>query len=298
MAARFFLVSYLPTYVSLVFLLVLSWAVYGPGTSFKRAWKVASALTVTQIVVLVLLVMVVALLLMPFQLQFVRLLEGAWPGRRGVRWQQGRKADLARLAVPKSDDAADMWLAGVAGIKLRQRFPIPEHLVKATSLGNIMAATEDRAGRDYGLDAVVAWPRLYPLLGAEVKAIVDDRRNTLDSMTRFAVTAVITAVASVVILRDAGCWLLLVAAPLGLSWLAYLAAMQAAIAFGESVQAAFDLHHLSFGTTFGVAPPASAKAEHESYRQLCDLWRQSIPASFPYAATEPAAADKKTGGKE
>jgi hypothetical protein len=68
-----------------------------------------------------------------------------------------------------------MWPAGVAGLKLRQRFPIPDHLVKATRLGNLLAATEDRAGRDYGLDAVVAWPRLYPLLGAEIKVIVDDR---------------------------------------------------------------------------------------------------------------------------
>ncbi len=53
--------------------------------------------------------------------------------------------------------------------------PAPE-LLRPTLPGNVLAAVESRAGEPYGLDAVVAWPRLYPLLGEGVKAVVDDRR--------------------------------------------------------------------------------------------------------------------------
>ena len=49
---------------------------------------------------------------------------------------------------------------------------MPDHLVRATGLGNALAAMEDSAGAAYGLDAVVAWPRLYPLLGDKVRAVV------------------------------------------------------------------------------------------------------------------------------
>lgn len=302
MTARFFLVSYLPTFAALMFLLILGWAVYGPGTSFRRAWRVATALSPTQMVLLALLVTVGAVLLMPFQLWFVRLLEGNWPnwlgGVLGVKCQKARKRKIARAAVPTSDAPDVLRTAGLAGLRLRQRYPVPDHLVRASRLGNILAAAEDRAGRDYGIDAVVAWPRLYPLLGNEVRNIVDDRRNKLDSMARFVVTAVVTALAAVVILRDSGGWLALAAAPLVVARLAYHACLQSAIVYGESIQVAFDLSHMAFGATFGLARPTDITEERRQYRQLCDLWRQSIPTTFGYTAPDPAntATPAPSGG--
>ena len=53
----------------------------------------------------------------------------------------------------------------IAGARLRRRFPLPDHLVRPTALGNALSAMEDSAGRDYGLDAVIVWPRLYVVLG-------------------------------------------------------------------------------------------------------------------------------------
>jgi hypothetical protein len=296
MTARFFLVSYLPTFSALMFLLILGWAAYGPGTSFKRAWRVGTALSPTQVVLLILLVTVASVLLMPFQLGFVRLLEGAWPrglgGAWSVNWQRCRKRRLARKAVPASEAPDVLRTAGLAGLRLRQRYPGPDHLVRASRLGNILAAAEDRAGRDYGIDAVVAWPRLYPLLGNEVRNVLDDRRNNLDSMARFAVTAVVTAVATVVILRDSAGWIALAAAPLVVAVLAYNACLRAALAYGESIQVAFDLSHLTFGATFGLARPVEISEERRQYRELCDLWRQSIPTTFSYVV--PTSPDNAT----
>lgn len=292
MNTRFFLVGYLTTYVALLFLLVLIWADRGRDISFNRAWQTASQLTAAQIVLVLLLVLVLAVLLTPFQLGLVRVLEGAWPLWLGGAWSTKRKLKrkqiLESAAAPTSTDPAELWRAGTVGMRLRMRYPLPDHLVRATRLGNVLAAMEDRSGRDYGLDAVVAWPRLYPLLGAATKAIVDDRRTTLDTMVRLSATALVTALASVLILLDAGWWFFLAFAPLAVSFIAYFGAVQAALAYSESIQASFDLNHLALGAAFGLPRPATSLAERAANQRLCDLWRQSIPHPFAYAANEPA----------
>src|SRR2546423_1178532 len=102
MSTRFFLVSYLPTYAAMLYLLVLVWADAGPGTSFKRAWQTATDLTAAQVVLLILLIMLIAILVMPLQLGLVRILEGAWPawfgGSLSVKWQVKRKEKLETAA--------------------------------------------------------------------------------------------------------------------------------------------------------------------------------------------------------
>ncbi|MDG4773607.1 hypothetical protein [Solwaraspora sp. WMMD792] len=299
MASRFFLVSYLTTYAASLFLLLLMWADHGRGVSFTRAWRTASQLTGVQVALVVLLVLVIAVLVTPFQLGLIRMLEGVWPRRLGGAWglnrQLARKRKLEVAAIPTSTGPAELWRAGTTGLRLRMRYPLPDHLVRATRLGNILAAMEDRAGRDYGLDAVVAWPRLYPLLDTTTKAVVDDRRTTLDTMVRLAVTVFLTALASVVVLADDGRWLCLAAAPLAVSHIAYLGAIQAALAYSESVQAAFDLHHLAPAAAFGLSRPETSAAERTTNQQLCDLWRQSIPHPFNYATVE-LPGDMSAGG--
>jgi hypothetical protein len=63
--------------------------------------------------------------------------------------------------------------------KQRQYYPNKDRLLP-TALGNILRAGEDITTDRYGLDAVVVWPRLYPLLPKELKSILNDLRNQLD----------------------------------------------------------------------------------------------------------------------
>jgi hypothetical protein len=100
----------------------------------------------------------------------------------------------------------------------------------------------DSAGRAYGLDAVIAWPRLYPVLGEQTRSLVDDRRDTLDAAVRMAATMAVTAIASLALLSFSGVWVLLALIPAGIAVLAYNAAVQAALAYAETVHVAFDLH--------------------------------------------------------
>jgi hypothetical protein len=190
---RFYLVCYLPTYAAALFLLVLVWAGARGWTrphqriSFKAAWATAAHLGTAEIVLLILTITLLAVVVQPLQLAMMRVAEGTWPpwlGTAGARRRQRRrKTRLLRAAqLPTGPELTDeaVQRAGAAGDLLRRRFPMPGHLLRPTALGNVLAAMEDTAGRAYGLDAVIAWPRLYPVLGDQVKSLVDDRRDSPD----------------------------------------------------------------------------------------------------------------------
>jgi hypothetical protein len=297
---RFYLVGYLPTYAAALFLLVLVWAGarawdgrLDHRLSFKAAWATASHLSLGEVVVLVLAVTLLAVVLQPLQLATVHLAEGSWPAGVGTRWarrwQLGRKKRLTKAAqLPAGPDLTDEAIqrAGAAVYQLRRRFPMPDHLLRPTALGNVLAAMEDGAGRAYGLDAVTAWPRLYPILGDQSKSLVDDRRDALDAAVRMAVTMTVTAITSLVLLLWSGWWLLLILMPLGVAVLAYNGAVQAALAYTETVYVAFDLHRADLLTALRMDPPSQRDAERILNEQWCDLWRQGIPlpATLEYSA--------------
>ncbi|WP_207929124.1 hypothetical protein, partial [Actinomadura sp. 6K520] len=201
------------------------------------------------------------------------------PGVGRREGQLRRKKALSDAAEPKGapPDEKEIQRAGAAGHDLRRRFPIPDHLVRGTALGNVLAAMEDGAGRAYGLDAVTAWPRLYPLLGERVRATVDDRRDSLDLAARMAVTMAFTAVATFALLLASGWWLLLALVPLALAWTAYRGAVHVALAYAESVEVAFDLHRADLLYALRMPPQEDPDKERALFELWCDHWRQGIP---------------------
>jgi len=290
-AGRFFLVSYLPTLALSLFLLTLIQAgAPGEHLDFGRAWHTVTHLSAGELVLLVLAVTLAALLTHPLQLPLVRLLEGYWPTslgrlttlgvRRQSRLRNRLEAEATRLHESMTD--AEIQAAGTAGTRLRQLFPPPGHFLP-TSLGNALAATEHRAGADYGWDAVVAWPRLYPLLGDQLRAIVDDRRNSLDVTARLSTTAFLAGATATALLGRSGWWLLLVLAPLTLSWLCYRQAVTAALRFGETVETAFDLHRFDLLRALHLPlPAAGGPQERAQAQEMCAHWRQGMPVVFTY----------------
>jgi hypothetical protein len=291
LSGRFFLVSYLPTYADALFVLVLFWAgAPGDGLSFKAAWTTAKGLGVAELILIVVAITLVAVLAQPLQLAMTRVVEGGWPDALGAglaRDRQRRRRDRLREAATLPADPAKhtpdtVQKCGVAGAALRARFPLPDHVIRATALGNALAAAEDCAGRAYGIDVVVAWPRLYPLLGDKVRAIVDDRRDKLDIAVRAAVTMAVTGVVAIALLWPAGWWLLLALIPFVLAVVAYAGAVRAALAYGESLHSAVDLHRFDLLKAMHVALPEDADAEYELNRRLADFWRQGVPMREPY----------------
>ena len=301
LSGRFFLVSYLPTVTATVFVLLLLWAgVPASPPRFSDAWHTAAALDAGQVVLLALAVTLVALVLHPLQVLMVRLLEGYWPRwarpatRCGLAWQRRREQRLKeRMRFPEGrrPDDGEIRRAGIAATTLRSAFPARPDLIRPTALGNVIAAFEERAGGAYGWDTPVAWPRLYPLLDGEVRAIVDDRRDVLDAMCRLAVTALLTAVVATGLLAAWGWWVLLALAPAALGWIAYQAAIHAAEALGEAIRVAFDLNRFAMYPALHVALPADPAAERAANRALCAAWRQGADPALPYAHPEAVKSD-------
>lgn len=313
MSSRFFRTGYLPTYAGLLFLLVLIWAgAPGGPLSFDRAWRTAANLGVAEVLLITLAVTLLAVMFQPLQLILVRALEGAWPGGLGTglgrAWQLHRRRILqeraelpaaeshntaTNVAAPPAAPPADVFVqtAGVAGARLRLRYPLPDHLVRPTALGNALAAMESTAGRGYGWDAVVAWPRLYPVLGERVRALVDDRRDTLDGAARLCATAGVVAPIAAGLLVRSGWWLLLALVPVIVSVLSYVGAVQAAMAYGEAVQTAFDLHRFDLLRALHLPLPVDRAQERVQAKAVCDWWRQGIPdrPKYEHVATNAVA---------
>jgi hypothetical protein len=288
---RFLLVDYLPTYAAAALLAALIWAGAPGPLQAGRIQHTATGLDLGQAVLSAIAITLVAVLFHPLQLALVRLLEGQWPTRLAplARWARRRqiraRGRLATLAELPDDDTplseAQVQATGGAGQQLRIRYPV-EDLCRPTALGNVLAAMETSAGDQYGYDAVVAWPRLYPVLGDPVRAVVDDRRNSVDAAARLSVTMLVTALAAFGLLLGSGWWLLLVAIPLLVSWIAYRGAIQAAMAYGEAVVVAFDLHRFDLTAALHLALPADDRAERLANAQLCDFWRQGVEFPVDY----------------
>jgi hypothetical protein len=288
---RFFLVSYLPTYAASLFVLTLIWAgAPGQEVLFSQAWSTAAGLSVAEVLLIALAVTLLAVLLQPLQLRLVRLLEGDWPawanavGRLGVRRQEQARARLVLQAAVPDEDAGDdaVQQAGQAGTRLAARYPPSSRSVRPTALGNALAAMEERAGSEYGWDAVVAWPRLYPVLGEQTRAVVDDRRNILDAAARLSATATVTVLVTAGLLARSGWWVLLTAVPLLVAALAYAGAVQAAIAYGEAVSVAFDLHRFDLLDRLHLPLPSNQVAERQLADELCAMWRQGLDVKLRY----------------
>jgi hypothetical protein len=307
-SGRFFRTSYLPTYAAAVFLLILIWAgAPSVRVNFSKVWHTADHLGVAQVLLVVLAIALVAVLLQPLQLAMVRVLEGGFPRWLGSglarKLQLRRKHSLEKKIQNKIDEAVKLddpaeadkrntsiQEAGAMSVRLHSRFPIPDYLIRGTALGNALAAMEDSAGAAYGLDAVVTWPRLYPVLGDRVRAVVDDLRDGLDAAARLAATGAVTAVATVVLLAwHSGLLTLLALVPLAVALLGYVGAVQAAVAYGTAMHVAFDLHRFDMLRALHLEVPTEQSGEKTSNVALGDFWRQGVPVPFKYADPGPSS---------
>ena len=212
-----------------------------------------------------------------------RLLTAIAEARR--RHHRERRAQLEAAQLRTSADAeADgdtRQARAQAAWQLQKRYP-PAPLVMPTALGNTLRAAEHRAGRRYGLDTVVVWPRLYPMLPERMLAILDDERTQLDVAVRFCVVLGVASVVSLGLLITHGWWLLVPVASLGLAWLAYRAAVGAALAYGEGLETAFDLHRFELLHALHLPLPATSEEERVLNQQLTAFLLQGQRVPFAY----------------
>lgn len=218
----------------------------------------------------------------------LRLLEGYWPSWTGplCRWLTERTATRATAqadawqeaytavqppAVPTADQ-----LARYARLeRWRRRHPAAVGYFLPTPIGNILRAAERRPADKYGLDTVTVWPHLWLLLPEDTRKELRAARTSLNTSVAAAIWGVLfCAFAPFAAL----------AIPIGLAATAVAVTVVVparAQAFGDLVEAAYDLHRVGLYQQLRWPLPANPGEEHACGRQLTAYLRRGSEAAAP-----------------
>jgi hypothetical protein len=281
----------------IVFVLLASGA---PGTLSTAALVTTlKDFSGAQVALLFLGVVVVAVILQPFQIAVVQILEGYWVGNPLARsgrpsmasraWDIGTELQRRRFRLLQilekdenddegdADDLADelselrIKQAGWARGELRG-YPELETRLMPTRLGNQLRAAEDDAGGRYGLWTNVVYPRLQSVLSDRLASDLASSNDQLDLAAHLCVTLALATLASAGLLAPNGWrnpwWLLVPAATAALAFLSYRAAIKAAASQGVLLAAAFDLHRFDLLTALHYRLPDDPWSEYRFNGEL------------------------------
>jgi hypothetical protein len=156
-----------------------------------------------------------------------------------------------------------------------RRYPSSPEKVRATMLGNILAAAEESAGERYDLNTLLVFPRLEVLLSDSMTRRVVGRRDDLRFAVRLASALIIASISSTLIFlltipqmswQDLVWFGVPVAAAL-LAWASYRNALSAAVQYGEALAVVFDLHRFELYKALHLPVPPNSERERELAKQ-------------------------------
>lgn len=249
-----------------------------------------------------LVAVLIAFVLMVANISLIRILEGYPPWLRNLPWFGDRQADRFAFVRGRLGYLEENWDEVAAGgaVALErardernrllresvERFPDDEDLLLPTALGNVLRAFECYPRVMYGLDSIAGWPRLIAVIPEAFGKSVGSAKAGVDFWINTAYLSALVVPALVVrLLHDhagalAAPWsglpaaaaaeMLLALAALLLAALCYRLAVTAAIDWGHTVKAAFDLYLPDLARQLGYEPPLSR-----------DVWER-ISKSFVY----------------
>lgn len=240
-------------------------------------------------------------LLRPFQVALVQMLEGYWATNRPAalasefaieRHRRRRKAaeiqQRARATKP-----LDHSFAEVAGYARRQaraerirreahvrlgRYPREERVLP-TTLGNILRSGEDSAGQRYGLDSATVYPRMYPSLSKTLDSAMSRQFDIIDTTSALCITFLAAGTASVPLLGRLDWWSLVPAGMFVLAQVAYRGALQAAEGHTVLLATAFDLHRFDMLARLHYPLPETPEEEFEFNKRLSRFLHEGNYAS-------------------
>lgn len=203
-----------------------------------------------------------------------------------------RRQTVARraLALPTGAELLPRYLAHQAYEKKLRSYPEELHRIMPTRLGNVLRQSEDRAGKQYGLDTLVIAPHLSLLAKAEHYAYVQDRQKAMDLAIAMCLVGALATMTSAVLLSDDGPWCLLSLLPFAVSYASYLGAVAAARSYNVAVETVTDLSRFALYDALRVAQPKTGEEEQETAEALMALLRGARKPKMQWVHPEPSSA--------
>jgi hypothetical protein len=242
-------------------------------------------------VVLIVAVLVVAVLMRPFQIAMVQLLEGYWRERFALRAIEAlaverhiRKASVHRAwqhSGPLTPlDTQFKTVVAVSRLKRRRArkmfdakeelatYPLDYESFLPTRLGNVLRRGESTAGERYGLNTVVTYPRLYSFLGPKLEAEIGNQLDLIDTSCTFAILFAFEAALSLPLVWRMDWWGVVPLFFAMFAALSYRGARRVAAQHAVLLNVAYDLHRFDMLRALRRKLPRTPEAELKENQEL------------------------------
>jgi hypothetical protein len=180
------------------------------------------------------------------------------PGSR-----ENREQGAAIPDSPAGDRLSGLQAAIDAADHAAGRYPDDFFRVMPTRLGNALRAEEDRAGRQYAIDAILTAPHFALVAADKHVQYLRDTRQQMDTSVRLCVVSLLGALEAIACLITDGWWLLVALVPYALAYLAYRAAVAAADEYTTAVKTVIDLNRFTLYETLNVKRPSDTEEERK-----------------------------------
>ncbi|MCI3275992.1 hypothetical protein [Streptomyces cylindrosporus] len=248
-------------------------------SDWGAVWPARSVVLVGLLVMVIACASLLALLMHPFQVRAVRVLEGYWD-----RWsftaklagmltrRQRRRWEVLRRQAHGTEEGRDWDLRVQADARRRLAAYPPADALLPTALGNALRAGELSAGERYGLTTLTSWPRIYLQVSDRMAEVLSSARDALDTAVNLCWSFLaLTAVAACALCDEpTGWWLCPVT--LLLAGVAYKGAVIAAQAYSGLMHIVYDLHRFDLLDALHYQLPADRTAEEEVFSDVSDLF--------------------------
>ena len=235
-------------------------------------------------------------LLRPFQLRNQRLAEALYGEL--VKLKEAYTRILAELSVAPEGAERTQLEQKRASLALeiqrvheevKQRAPIQRlprrlEMVKPTALGNAFAVIEEYPYERYGMDGMLFWPRLRPLVDEQYATALVNTKMVLDLLLNLSLLAGVFGAEAVGfgLGRGPDWWLVAVGAGAWcLAYVFYRGGVSTAYTLGDIICLCFDFFRSRLLEQFGLSQPSSLEEEQALWLRLGQFLRYGEGFYFP-----------------
>ncbi|WP_329337821.1 hypothetical protein OG252_20680 [Streptomyces sp. NBC_01352] len=247
-------------------------------SDWNAVWPQRPGTAVGVIATITVCASLLGLLLQPFQVRAVRVLEGYWDrwsltaGLAGMLARvQHRRWQALRRRTQRSA-AGDSGLRVQADARRRLAARPPAEVLLPTALGNALRAGELSAGERYGLTTLTSWPRIYLQVSDRMAEVLRSTRDALDTAVNLCWSFLALTLTGVTALYDEPSAWWLCGAGVLLAAVAYKGAVTVAQAYSGLMHVVYDLHRFDLLDALHYPLPRDRTSEEEVFSEVSDLF--------------------------